>query len=446
MHAICERVIIHTMKFTSTRNKSIEKSFSEVITDCMPPDGGLYVPVGNTDLRKWILYTNEGTSFASIAGALTSACINDEYSPIICETIATLAFPFEPKLKQIDKNIFMLELYHGPTGCHRDFGVSYLTACLDTILTMMGKKSVFLDVTTGEHGCILARELRGKKNLKSVLVYPKGCVRGLSEEDLAWNGGNIYPVEVDGTVDDCHALVRAIFEDRELVEKYRLTVSNTANIGRLLPQAFFYTYAFSRLKNKVSADIYYALAPGNYSNLVAGLYSWRLSLPVNGFIVPSTDSLAADPMGRPLIVDSMVPIAEREKADPADPSNLERLEDFFSEYSAMIKSFVYPSHITDGEAQGASKELFIKYGVFADYHTGRAYAAYKKSEDLVTDDDGAVVLVARDHPSYSLPYFRHTIGEEPEMVSKVSEVMKPVELKRPLIKTTKEIIKILSSL
>src|SRR5574344_686264 len=156
------------MRFTSTRNKNINKSFAQAIMDCMPEDGGLYVPEGTADLRRWILYTNENTSFASIAGALTSACINDEYSPIICETIATKAFPFEPKMTQLADNLFNLELYHGPTGCHRDFGVSYLTACLDTILTMENKTATFLDVTTGEHGVILARELRGKKNIKSV--------------------------------------------------------------------------------------------------------------------------------------------------------------------------------------------------------------------------------------------------------------------------------------
>lgn len=434
------------MRFTSTRNKSINKSFAEAIMDCMPEDGGLYVPEGNTDLRRWILYTNNKTPFASIAGALTSACINDEYSPIICETIATKAFPFEPVLKQIDKNLYMLELFHGPTGCHRDFGVSYLTACLDTILTLENKTSVFLDATTGEHGVILARELRGKKNLKSVLVYPKGTVRGLTDEDYIWNGGNIYPVEVDGTVKDCHALVQSIFENHSLVEKYHLTVSNTANIGRLLPQAFFYTYAFSRLKDSVYGDIYYALAPGNFSNLVAGLYSWRLSLPVNGFLVPSTGELASDAMGKPLIVDSLVSLSKRQNANPADPSNLERLEDFFSEYSAMIKSFIYPANVLDDEASSATKELFVKYGVFADYHTSSAYAAYKKNKDKVIDEDGTIVLIARDHPSYSNEYLQKTLGEKTSVPENIAAALKPVALNRPCIKNTEDLIKILDEI
>ena len=114
--------------------------------------------------------------------------------------------------------------------------------------------------------------MRGKKHVKAVLIYPKGRGRGLEESDFVWNGGNILPVEVDGTEADCHKIVREIFDDRQLVEKFHLTVANTANIGRLMPQLFFYPYAFTRLKKEVYSDIYYAMPCGNYSNLVAAVF------------------------------------------------------------------------------------------------------------------------------------------------------------------------------
>ena len=433
------------MRFTSTRNKDLNKSFIQAVLDCMPVDGGLYVPEGNADLRRWILYTNEKTTFSSVAGALTLACINDEYSPIICETIATKAFPFEPVLSRLDDNLFKLDLYHGPTGCHRDFGVSYLTAGLETILEMENKKAVFLDVSTGEHGAILSAELRGNKNIKAVLLYPKGKVRGLKDEDLFWNGGNVYPVEVDGDESTCHQFVREIFADHSLVEKFNLTVSNTANIGRLIPQAFFYTYAFSRLKNKVCGDIYYALDPGNYSNLVAGLYSWRLSLPLSGFIVPATKELAADPRGYPEITDSLVAMKDRPASDPADPSNIERLEDFFADYSAMMKSFVYPAEVSEAERDSAAKELYKKYGLYADPHTANAYAAALKRSEFVDEDGGAIVLVGRDHPAYSKDYIQHTLGETIEVPQRIADIMIPTPLSKPMVGTKGEIINIIDA-
>ena len=137
------------MKFTSTRNKSLSVGFSQAVLNCMPDDGGLYVPFETEDLRRWILYTDENTSFSSLAGSLTSAFIKDEFSPIICETIATRAFPFSPEIKQLDENLFLLELFHGPTGIHRDFGISFLVSCLETILQLKGEKAAFLDVSTG---------------------------------------------------------------------------------------------------------------------------------------------------------------------------------------------------------------------------------------------------------------------------------------------------------
>jgi len=434
------------MRFTSTRDKTVDTSFLQAVLDCMPADGGLYVPEGNADLRRWILYTNESTTFDSIAGALTSACINTEFSPIICETIATKAFPFEPKLKRLDDNLFTLELFNGPTGSHRDFGVSYMSACLETILTLNGKTATFLDLTRGPHGASLAKALRGSKKLKSVLLYPKGTVRGLSESDFVWNGGNIYPIEIDGDLKYCRALIQEIFSDRALVQKFSLTASTTANIGRLLPQAFFYTYAFSRLKEKVSGDIYYAMAPGNYSNLVAGLYSWRLCLPLRGFIVPTSGALGADVKGFPIITDAMVSVKDRPPVNASDPSNLERLEDFFTDYSAMIRSFVYPAKVDEAATESAAKELYKKYDLISDQETAAAYGAVQKRKDLIDGSGDAVVLIQRDHPAYSSGFVQKSLGERIEVPQTIQEVLKPFDLNRPLAKTKEELVKILEQI
>ena len=425
------------MILTSTRNPEIKVPFSKGIINSIPQDGGLYVPSNLQDLRRWIMYTDENTSFQNIAGTLTSAFINEEFSPIICEKIATEAFPHEPVLKQLDDNLFTLEVYHGFTGCHRDYGVSYLCSLLETILTMNGGSAIFLDYTRGELGSILAKTLKGKRNLKAVLLCKKGEYRGLKDEDLYWKGGNIYPLEVEG--DNGKDLIREVFADTAFSEEYNLTVANTANFGRLMGHFFFFPYAFSRIKNKVHGDIYYALAPGNYSNLVAGLYSWRFALPLGGFVLPSTGALTTDTCGSTLLLDSIVSMEKRSKTDPSDPSNLERLEDIFSANSLMIRNFVYPSAVTNEEVDQAAKELFIKYGIFADRHTGRAYAALKNRSEDIFEDEGAAVLIARDDPALSQSYCRHTLGEAPEQSEKIKDALKPTILNRPCVTTAEEI-------
>lgn len=427
------------MKFTSTRAQSTSVGFASAILNCMPEDGGLYVPYQTEDLRRWILYMDEKTKFSSIAGTLTSAFINDEFSPIICETIATNAFKFSPEIKPLDDGLFSLELFHTPTGVHRDFGISFLASCIETIQQLKGGESVFLDVTSGELGASLALALRGKKHVKAVLVYPKGTIRGMTESDFLWNGGNILPVEVDGNEEDCHKIVRAVFADRKFIDEHKITVANTANIGRLLPQAFFYPYAFSRIKGKVSGAIEYALAPGNYSNVVAGLYAWQLALPLNGFIIPATEALSVDAAGTPILLDSVVPLDKRYSADPSEPSNIERLENVFRANSMMMRHFIYPQSIEKEDVTRAAKELFTKYGIYADRHTARAYAAIKSRKKTQDMDEISTVLIARDSPSLSEDFVRHTLGEVPEMEESVRESLRPVTISKPLITTPEEL-------
>lgn len=434
------------MKFISTRDSSNIVNFEKAVIDCLPADGGFFVPKDPADLRRWILYTNDHTPFSSIAGSLTSACINDEFSPIICETISTRAFTFEPKIKKLSERLFALELCNTPTGSHRDFGISYLVNCLETLLTMGGKNAIFLDVSMGELGASLARAMRGKKHLKAVLVYPKGSPRGLEESDFIWNGGNIYPVEVDCNIAACHDMVREVFADRAFVESLNLTVANTANIGRLMPQAFFYPFAFSRLKSQVCGDIFYAMAPGNYSNLVAGLYSWQLALPVSGFICPTTDELKLDPLGNCCIMDEMVDFKNREPGDYATPSNLERLEKVFKAKSLMLKHFLYPADISNSKRDDACRELFMKFNIYADADTSAAYAAVLARKELVEEDDACVVLVIRDHAALSCDYIKHTLGEMPEIPDFIKKVLQPVAINRPCIKSVDELKQIICSL
>ena len=434
------------MQFTSTRNSNLKVSFSQAVRDCIPDDGGVFVPSSIEDMRRWIYYIDETTSFASIAGSLTSALMHEEFSPIICETIATAAFPVEPVVKQLGGSLFMTEMYHGFTGCHRDYGVSYLVSYLETTLQLKGGKAVFLDFTHGGLGALLSKILKGKKNIKAVLVYQKGTVRGLDEESLVWNGGNIYPVEMEESEAEIKAAISEVFADREFVQTNGLTVANTTNVCRLLGQIFFFPYSFAQVKKKFNGEFYYAMGAGNYGSLMAGLYSWRFALPVNGFYVPSTTALARSANGSPVVLDSLVDLKVRGETNPAVPANLERLESFFGKNEMMMRNFIYPCDVSEEQRDAAAKELYMKYGIFADKETASAYAVVKDNCSEVFDEDGAFILTAYNHPSLSSDYCRHVIGEAPEMPDEIKASFVPVQLRRPVIASVEELKKIAGSL
>lgn len=436
------------MQFTSTRNRDLMVKFSRATKQCIPEDGGVFIPYSESieDLRRWIYYIDENTTFKSIAGTLTSAFIQDEFSPIICETIANSAFPFSPAVTQLDDHLFNLELYHGFTGCHRDFGVSYLCSYLEYTHELNGGKSVFLDFTHGELGALLSKVLKGKKNIKAVLVYKKGTVRGLSSEDYVWNGGNIYPVEVEGTESQIKKQITEVFSDKDFIEKHNVTVANTTNVCRLMGQIFYYPYSFAQIKNKIDSDIYYACDAGNYGTLMAGLYSWRFALPLTGIYLPSTDSLSCNVSGNPEVLDSYVEMKKRGESNPIIPANLERLESFFGRNKLMMRNFVFPVDISEKEREKAAKELYMKYGLFADQGTASAYASIKDSAQEIYDEQGAVVLISQNHPSLSSEYCRHVIGEVPKMPQNIKDSLSPVELNRPTISSAQELKDILKNI
>lgn len=429
------------MIFTSTRNNSLQVEFSQAVRDCLPKDGGVFVPSaqGFEDLRRWIYYIDKDTTFTSIAGTLTSAYMKNEFSPIICQTIAEKAFPFAPQIHQLDDNLFHMELFHGFTGCYRDFGVSYLCSYLETTHALTGGKSVFVDFTHGELGALLAKVLRGKKTIKAVLVYHKGAVRGLEPEDYVWNGGNILPVEMEGSEEDIKAAIRSLFEDEAFVQDKNLTLANTTNVCRLMAQVFHFPYAFAQIKHKVDGDIFYAMEPGNYGMLMAGLYSWRFALPVNGFYVPATASLGIDGAGNAQMLDSFVNRCDRGEANPVIPANLERLESFFEDNALMLRHFVYPAAVSERSREKAAKELFMKYGIFADPGTASAYASIIERIGSSGDADSVFVLVSQNHPSLSSDYCRHVTGEVPFMPQNIVHSLKPVRLERPVISTAAEL-------
>ena len=170
-----------------------------------------------------------------------------------------------------------------------------------------------------------------------------------------------------------------------------------------------------------------------------GLYSWRFALPVNGFYVPSTAALARSASGEPVVLDSIVELEKRGESNPAIPANLERLESFFGKNAMMMRNFIFPCDVSDAQRDAAAKELYIKYGIFADKETASAYAVVKENCSEVYDEDGAFILTAYNHPSLSSDYCRHVIGEAPEMPEEIKAGFEPFELKRPVISTAAEL-------
>lgn len=432
------------MKLVSTRNSTHAVSFKHAIFDCMPADGGLYVPYSEHDLRSWILHMNEQTTFSTIAGSLTAALLKEEISPVISERIAATAFQaYSPRLRQLDDRLFLLELFHGPTGNHRDFGFLWLASALEHLLTIDEKNAIVIAPSTGAGGRSMAAAFGNKKHLKLIILYPKGYAKGLKPEHLFQNGGSVYPVEVEGDTVAVENLIRSVYQERQLVKDYNLTLANTVNIGRILPQVFFYMFAFTRIKTRTAGEIFYAVPSGNYGNLAAGLYAWKFCLPVNGFITDATDALNCDKTGSCRCVNSSIPLSERGSADPAVPSSIERLEQIFTLSPGIMKSIIFPAQVSDAET--LISDSYRRYGIMFDTATAHAYAAARSRNIFQWRGGESLVLVSKDHPAFESEVLTRICGESPI----IPEYLRGIDMHLPNIPviggTKEELIKILNT-
>ncbi len=414
------------MFFKSTRSEEPLLSLRSAVLNCFPEDGGLYIPAKMQDIRQFFLYMDGTMGYSELVSTISLALFENELNPILAEKIAQAAYSFEPKLIPLSKELSLLELYNGPTGIFKDFGLSYCASLIEAFVGKEGR-AVTLNATRGRSGASIARAFYKKKNVLAVLLYPKGTVRGLDPETFVENGGNILPIQVEGSFDKCQKLVQAAFKEKAFVERYSLTSANSVNVGRLIPQAFYYLYAFVMLKKELHADLVFSVPSGNFGNLLAGLYAWKFGLPVNAFLAAMNEN---NSMGDFLAGGPFVPRPIKKTfssaMDVGNPANYERLSAFYTEAPAVMKNMVVPYKIDDNETKRCIVDAYNEYGLMLDPHSAVGLAAAKRhaKQDL---EDGHIVVLGTGHPGRSAKKLEDLLGVAPELPENLEGYEKKVE-------------------
>lgn len=397
------------MQFKSTRSANPTVSFKEAVLRCLPPDGGLYVPSSVVDLRQFFLYMDESTTYPELVATVAPPLLADELNPVAASRVAESAFVFQPIIHRLSDKLSVLELHNGPTGVFKDFGIAFLAAVMEELLKPTGRAMV-LTATTGDTGTSVSRAFAGRIGITVVLLYPRGPIKGLDPALFVQNGGNILPIQVEGDFDDCQRLIREAFSDKPFVERYALTSSNTINVGRLLPQSFYFLYAFLKIKRELHGDLLFSIPSGNFGNLLAGLYAWKFGMPVNGFVAAmnANDAIGDFLRGKPFVPRRPVATVAA-SMDVGNPSNFERLSSFYDESPAVMRTMVYPERVDDAALLAAMKRAHDDYGILLDPHGAVGFAAAERvlKGDL---EGGHVVVVSTGHPAKYAALVEKTVG------------------------------------
>ncbi|MFD2967701.1 threonine synthase [Sphingobacterium bambusae] len=386
------------MKLYSTNNKDLRVSFQDAVFHSLPQDKGLYMPEQIPTLDPAFIRNIQQYSLQEIAFHVAHAVIGDAIPAVDLKVIIADAINFDAPVKFLDAEQAVLELFHGPSYAFKDFGARFMSRVMGYFSKQGDQLLDVLVATSGDTGGAVALGFLGVEGTRVTILYPKGKVSKVQEEQLTTNGQNIRALEVDGTFDDCQALVKRAFNDEELNSSLRLTSANSINIARLIPQTFYYFWAYAQLKSQGADQVVFTVPSGNFGNIGAGLLAYKMGLPVKHFVAGTNVN---DTVPRFLQDGQYVPKPSVQTLanamDVGDPSNWVRIQDLFDQDVDAIRAVVSSYTYNDEETKQGMEELFERYHYVACPHTAIAYLAakqYRKEHD----GNYASVFLSTAHP------------------------------------------------
>ncbi|GAA4782802.1 threonine synthase [Olivibacter ginsenosidimutans] len=362
----------------STNNKNLSVSFKEAVFNSLPIDKGLYMPSEIPSLSdNFIQYIDQYT-FPEIALEVAKNLIGNDIPAADLKALIEEAINFDAPIVPLDERTAVLELFHGPSLAFKDFGARFMSRIMG-YFAQTENNTKLLDVlvaTSGDTGGAVALGFLGVEGTRVTILYPKGKVSPIQEQQLTRNGQNIRALEIDGTFDDCQALVKEAFNDPELNQQLRLTSANSINIARLIPQTFYYFHAYAQLLRKGVKEVVFAVPSGNFGNIGAGLLAYKMGLPVKQFLAATNVN---DTVPRFLNSGKYEPrpsITTLSNAmDVGNPSNWVRILDLFGNDTSSLKKKITAYTYTDEDTQEAIDQLYNRYNYIACPHTAIAYLA-----------------------------------------------------------------------
>jgi len=406
------------MKYFSTNRESNEVSFKEAVINSLPADKGLYFPKSIPALDARTIVNLKDASLPAIGFEMMKDFVQPDLTKSQLKDIVEDALSFEIPLVQAEENIFSLELFHGPTYAFKDVGARFLARCLGEFAKKDARETTILVATSGDTGGAVANGFYGVEGVKVIILYPSGKVSDLQEKQLTTLGGNITALEVEGDFDDCQALVKQAFLDKELSEKLNLTSANSINIARWMPQSIYYASLALKMQNAEEALI--AVPSGNYGNVTAGMLAKRMSFPLGKFLVCSNANDVVPRYLESCEYEVLPTVATYANAmDVSNPSNFPRMLELYDHTFDDLIQDVSGFTLHDEQILEPIEQCHKETGYVLDPHGAIGYAGLK--ERLKIDQQGVFLETA--HPIKFAPVMEKALGEKLEMPEFAEDLM-----------------------
>lgn len=388
------------MEYYSTNRQSPPVSLQDAVLRGLAPDRGLYMPQRIGTLPRAFFNNIAQMSLQEISYAVASVLFGEDIDSDTLKEIVYDAMNFDIPLRHVTGDLYCLELFHGPTLAFKDVGARFMARMLGYFNKQAGGNRCVnvLVATSGDTGSAVANGFLGVPGIRVFVLYPQGKVSRIQEAQFTTLGQNITALEVNGTFDDCQALVKSAFIDKELNEAMMLTSANSINVARFLPQSFYYFDAYAQLaqREQDTANMVVAVPSGNFGNLAAGLVAKRMGLPIKRFIAANNSNCVFFDYLRTGQYAPRPSIATIANAmDVGDPSNFARILDLYGHSHSAICADISGCTYTDEQISQTIADTYRTCDYLLDPHGAVAFRA--NTELLQPGEIGVALETA--HPA-----------------------------------------------
>ena len=387
------------MRYLSTRGQTEPLGFSDAVAVGLAPDGGLFLPESLPDLSGELTRFAR-LDYAELCGEFLQRFATD-IEPAVLKGIVTRSYrhfshPAVAPLVQLDENLFVLELFHGPTLAFKDFALQLLGNLYEQQCRARGQTLNVLGATSGDTGAAAIHGLLGKPGVAIFILYPDGRIAPLQERQMACTGAeNVFALAVDGTFDDAQNALKAVFGDQAFRRQHRLSAVNSINLARVLAQSVYYLYAWLRLPQAKRLNVEFVVPTGNFGNVLAGWMLQKMGVPIRGFKIATNQNdilyrlFTTGEYRLAPVAPSLAPSMDIQMASNferflyystgRDPARLREIMRTFTNTGVYrfehfdADSFT-ASRCTDAEILGIIQRVHRQYGYVCDPHTACGFA------------------------------------------------------------------------
>jgi len=368
-------------------------SFADALMRGLAPDGGLYVPDPLDPLGSGRPPAAHGFAATAVWGA--GRMLGDALPPDVLERVVSDALDFPVPLVEVEDDVHVLELFHGPSLAFKDVGARFMARAM-AALPRAGAPATILVATSGDTGGAVAAAFHAVEPFRVCVLFPRTGISDRQRRQMTTLGGNVTAVSVDGTFDDCQRLAKSAFADDALRVGCGLTSANSINVGRLLPQAFYYLHA-AALLGWDERPATFVVPSGNLGNLCAGLLAHRVGMPARGFVAALNANRAfADYLESGTSSPRPAKTTLSNAMDVGDPSNLERIRWLYRGDVGALGREVRAISTDDARTRSCIAEVHARTRYVLDPHTAVGWAGM---EAVPTAGDGPRVLLSTAHPA-----------------------------------------------